>query len=75
LIRGNDVTLIDGRVVNTYSEEYRCYTEAMWVFKRFRTKNTRQKYLAEVYKERGQKGYDQLYAEMLRIWNYKQENK
>lgn len=70
--RGKDVELLDGRVVNSYSEEWRCHCEAKWVFKRFRTKNTRQKYLAEVFKERGQKGYEQLYEEMMRIWKHKQ---
>ena len=75
LVRGKDVKTIDGRIVNSYSEEWRCHCEAKWVFKKFRSKRTRQEYLREVWKNRGQAGYDQLYAEMLRIHNYKKEEK
>lgn len=67
------VTLSDGRVVHNYSEEYRLYCEARWVMKRYRTKNTRQKYLAEVYGQRGQKGYQDLYDELMRQWKHKKE--
>lgn len=71
MTRGHDITLPDGRVVNSYSEEYRCHCEAKWVFKRFRNKNTRRQYLMEVYKIRGEKGYQQLYDEMMRIHLHK----
>lgn len=72
MTRGTDVQLPDGRVVNSYSEEYRCHCEAKWVFKRYRSKRTRQEYLAEVRKNRGDRGYQQLYDEMMRIWKHKQ---
>ena len=74
MTRGSDITLPDGRVANSYSEEYRCHCEAKWVFKRYRSKRTRQEYLREVFKERGQKGYQQLYDEMMRIWTHKKES-
>lgn len=74
-MRGRDVKLPDGRVVNSYSEDYRRYCEAKTVFKRFKVKKTRQKYLADVYAKRGQKGYEDLYNEMMRIWEWEKKNK
>lgn len=69
--RGKDVTTEDGRVMNSYSEEYRKYCEAKTVLKRFKVKKTRQKYLAEVYTKRGQEGYQALYDEMMLIWEWR----
>ena len=74
-VRGKDVKTVDGRVVNSYSEEWRCHCEANMVFKKYRTKNTRQKYLAEVFRLRGQAGYQQLYDEMLRIHKFQRGDK
>ena len=72
--RGKDITTEDGRVMNTYSEEYRRYCEARTVFKRFKVKKTRQKYLAEVYSKRGPDGYQALYDEMMRLWEWRKQN-
>jgi hypothetical protein len=57
-----------GKLVSSYSEEFRLYTEARWVFKRFRTKRTRQLYLAEVANLRGKVAYDRLRDAMTEIW-------
>jgi hypothetical protein len=57
-----------GKLVSSYSEEFRMYTEAKWVFKRFRTKRTRQLYLAEVANLRGKAAYDRLRDAMTEIW-------
>jgi hypothetical protein len=67
------VTLSDGRVVHNYSEEYRLYCEAKWLMKKYRTKNTRQKYLADVHEKRGVEGYKVLYDELLRQWKHNKE--
>lgn len=67
------VELSDGRLVSNYSEEYRLYCEARWLMKKYRTKNTRQKYLADVREKRGLKGYEVLYGELLRQWKHKKE--
>lgn len=67
------VELSDGRLVSNYSEEYRLYCEAQWLMKKYRTKNTRQKYLADVREKRGLKGYEVLYGELLRQWKHKKE--
>ena len=72
-IRGKDITTEDGRVMNTYSEEYRRYCEARTVFKRFKVKKTRQKYLADVYDKRGQEGYQALYDEMMKLWEWRKD--
>ena len=74
-VRGRDVKLPDGRVVNSWSEEYRRYTEAKTVFKRFKVKKTRQKYLADVLAKRGPQGHQDLYDEMMRIWEWEKVNK
>jgi hypothetical protein len=60
--------LPSGKLVSSYSEEFRLYTEAKWVFKRFRTKRTRQLYLAEVANLRGQTAYHRLRDAMTEIW-------
>jgi hypothetical protein len=67
------VHLPDGRAVGSYSDEFRVYCEAKWVFRKFRSKRTRQLYLSQVANVRGQAGYDKLYAAMLDIWKRKQE--
>lgn len=69
--KGSLVTLSDGRQVDSWSEEYRLYCEAQWIFKKFRTKNTRQKHLAAIHEARGRAGYDKVYEEMMRIWKHK----
>lgn len=65
--------LPDRRIVSSYSEEYRMYTEAKWVLKRYKVKRTRQLYLAEVAKLRGPVAYDQLKAAMMEIWRIENE--
>ena len=67
------VHLPDGRAVGSYSDEFRVYCEAKWVFRKFRTKRTRQLYLSQVADVRGQAGYAKLYAAMLDIWKRKNE--
>jgi len=49
------------------------YCEAKWVFRKFRSKRTRQLYLSQVADVRGEAGYVELYAAMLDIWKRKQE--
>jgi hypothetical protein len=66
------VRLPDGRAVGSYSDEFRVYCEAKWVFRKFRSKRTRQLYLKEVARMRGEAGYAKLYAAMLDIWKRKQ---
>ena len=63
----------DGRIVSSYSEEYRMYTEAKWVLKRYKVKRTRQLYLAEVAKMRGRAAYDSLRVAMMEIWKVENE--
>lgn len=67
------VHLPNGRAVGSYSDEFRVYCEAKWVFRKFRSKRTRQLYLKEVARVRGEAGYAKLYAAMLDIWKRKQE--
>lgn len=69
------VELSDGRVVGSYSEEYRRYCEAVWVLKKKRSKRTRIEYLDAVEEKRGIKARTELREEMMRIWNAKQEEK
>ena len=62
------VRLPDGREVGSYSDEYRLFTEARDVLKRFKVKRTRQLHLAKVAEMRGQTGYERLRAAMLEIY-------
>jgi hypothetical protein len=62
------VRLPDGREVGSYSDEYRLFTEARDVLKRFKVKRTRQLHLSQVAKMRGQAGYERLRAAMLEIY-------
>jgi hypothetical protein len=70
---GRLLRLPNGQTVGNYSEEYRLYAEAKSVLKRFRTRKTRQLYLARVAELRGHAGYDALRNAMLEIYN--RENK
>lgn len=67
------VELSDGRVVGSYSEEYRRYCEAVWVLKKKRSKRTRIEYLDGVAEKRGRKAREELREEMLRIWASRQK--
>lgn len=66
------VSLPDGRVVGSYSEEYRRYHEAKWVLRKYRVKRTRQEYLAKVQELRGTQAMLELREEMLKLWQSKQ---
>lgn len=67
------VELSDGRVVGSYSEEYRRYCEAVWVLKKKRSKRTRIEYLDGVAEKRGRKAREELREEMLRVWASRQK--
>ena len=69
------VRLPYGAVVSSYSEAYRRYCEANTVLKRFRSKRTRMQYLAAVANRRGEQAAAEVRAEMLRVWQYKEEKK
>jgi hypothetical protein len=58
------VTLPDGCIVGSYSEEYRLYCEAKWAF--YKATN-RHEYLLEVHKKRGLAAYHKLRDAMLEI--------
>ena len=72
------VTLPDGRVVGSYSEAYRAYTEAKWVFEvlpvtvnRRRKKTpqiSRREYMLGVRDRRGQAAADELAANVTKLW-------
>jgi len=70
---GRLLRLPNGQTVGNYSEEFRLYAEAKSILKRFRTRKTRQLYLARVAELRGHAGYDALRNAMLEIYN--RENK
>jgi hypothetical protein len=63
---------IDGRELDTYSEDYRRYCEAQHMFKAYRTKKTRQAALARIEKARGEPAMLELRAEMFRLWKHQQ---
>jgi hypothetical protein len=61
----------DGRQLGLHSEDYRRYTEAKWVLGKYRSKQTRQRYLVDIQATRGQAAAIELREEMLRIWTYR----
>jgi hypothetical protein len=69
------VRTVDGREMGSHTQEWFLYNEAAWVLKKFRSKRTRQEYLQRVRGHRGEAGMEQLRAEMLLQWQWKQEQK
>lgn len=63
---------IDGRELDTWSEEWRKYCEARHMFKAYRTKKTRQAALSRIEKVRGEPAMLELRAEMFRLWKHQQ---
>ena len=59
--------------MGNYSEEWRRYCEAKWVFKKKRSKATRQAYLEAIRQVRGDKAAWELREEMKKIWQHRKE--
>lgn len=64
------VTLIDGRQVDSASEDWRHETEARWVAAR-PSLSDRRMYLEEVENRRGKAAADRLRATMKQLWETK----
>ena len=72
------ITLPDGSIVGSYSEAYRAYTEAKWVFDTLpvtvnrRRKKTpqisRRDYIMAVLDKRGQESADELANNVTKLW-------
>ena len=72
------ITLPDGTVVGSYSNEYRAYTEAKWVLDKLpvtvnkRRKSTpqisRRDYIMSVLDKRGQASANELAAMVTKLW-------
>jgi hypothetical protein len=69
------VTTLDGRTMGNYQQSWFLYNEAVWVLKTYRSKRTRTGYLDAVEAKRGQAARAALRAEMLLIWQWKEERK
>lgn len=69
--RARIVKTHDGREMGNYSEEWRRYHEAKWVLKKYRSKNTRRKYLLVIEANRGVQAMLELRAEMMLQYNWK----
>jgi hypothetical protein len=67
LIKINNVKTVDGRLLNTYSEEYRLYCEAKDILTRYKTSQERQWWLMKIKDKRGIDGYNILRNEMIRL--------
>ncbi len=72
------ITLPDGSIVGSYSNEYRAYTEAKWVLDKLPvTVNTRRKktpqisrrdYIMAVLDKRGQESANELATNVTKLW-------
>jgi hypothetical protein len=69
------VRTVDGREMGSHRQEWFLYNEATWVLKKFRSKRTRQGYLQQVRENRGEAGMQELRAEMLLLWQWRQGQK
>ena len=72
------ITLPDGSIVGSYSNEYRAYTEAKWVLEKLpvtvnrRRKSTpqisRRDYIMAVLDKRGQESANELATNVTKLW-------
>lgn len=70
LIKINKVKTVDGRLLDTHSEEYRLYCEVKDVFKRFKSNEEKRAHLARIKEKRGVDGYNYLRNEMIKLNSY-----
>ena len=70
LIKINKVKTVDGRLLDTHSEEYRLYCEVKDVFKRFKSNEEKKAHLERIKKKRGVDGYNYLRNEMVKLHGY-----
>ena len=65
------IKTLDGRILDSYSEEYKLYCGAKYILRKFRVKRTRQNYLRELLEKKGREFHNKFRAEMLRIYEAK----
>lgn len=65
------IKTLDGRTLDSYSEEYKLYCGAKYILRKFRVKRTRQNYLRELLEKKGREFHNKFRAEMLRIYDAK----
>ena len=65
------IKTLDGRILDSYSEEYKLYCAAKYILRKFRVKRTRQNYLRELLEKKGREFHNKFRAEMLRIYEAK----
>lgn len=65
----------DGRELSNYSWEYRVYSEARHILRKYRSKRTRRACLERIRDIRGDDMVRLLETEMLLQWKWRQENK
>jgi len=58
------ITLPDGQTVGSYSQDYKTYCEAKWVYHKAKS---RFDYLEAIQKTRGKQAYEQLRQAMLKV--------
>lgn len=68
--RGNPVTLLDGRVVDSYSEEWRAECEARYICN-LPTLPRRRQMLADIERIRGKAAADKVRANVAAVWQAK----
>ena len=65
------IKTLDGRILDSYSEEYKLYCGAQYILRKFRVKRTRQNFLRELLEKKGREFHNKFRAEMLRIYEAK----
>lgn len=64
------IKTIDGREIDSWSEEYRLYCEVKDVFKRFKSNEEKRAHLARIKEKRGVDSYNYLRNEMIKLHSY-----
>ena len=64
------IKTVDGRELDSWSEDYRLYCEAKTVLTKFRTNEQRREFLMRIKDKRGVNGYHYIRAEMIKLHDY-----
>ena len=66
-LKSNKIKTLDGRELDSWSEEYRLYCEAKHILTTYKTSQERQWWLMKIKDKRGIDGYNIVRNEMIRI--------
>lgn len=69
-LKSNKIKTIDGRELDSWSEEYRLYCEAKTILTKYKTNEQKREFLMRIKEKRGVNGYHYIRAEMIKLHDY-----